>query len=640
MRVAHCVSGACSVCVCVYPNPTTPTHKCHNHDTNTTSRKFWRYHHHHQYKGHDRHTTMNNTTTQHRAQFPHDKGFYAKTRMQGPRCNQRRCAPWQFGSIWSTTLCYFSRNCSFNIKGSISYTHDFIIEVTNNNQRSDSKDDLVQASISNCSGGFFPIDGRKFSDIPKLHRYTDHYQLVACAHVASEHIDRHDFDRRERPYAIRMIDDLTDTRRESHLYLQQSCVCSSPSWLAVYHSDFLAWQLLHDQQLYRIACTHTSPAFSTLHYLGSQVNRHSVFLHDSDDTQRAAYTCHHLFSDKQPFMHAPNHHPSRYLALLPMSSHSIDGTITKTSADAAHGWIPTGECASVEPSTTAVHGWIPTGECTDFTADANSNYSHTGTRRPHQYQRGRVHGHHDHGVESWSSIQGTCADAHGWIPPGECASVGQRTSTAHGWIPTGECAPVMAQANRDESHRQALSDSSVCSPRNALIEPVTSDAHGWIPTGECAKDAANASRDHNHPCPTRRRVQQEGSSHGQKNQGMPSGVTTMGTKTDGARGWIPPGECAPLEPTTSAAHGWIPTGECAPVSADASSDYSDMHATPDPDLIRPTNPESWVWMRKNEFRSWYRKAVPNTSSAAAQKEWISRCMSSSVSPALTPLVIW
>ena len=183
-----------------------------------------------------------------------------------------------------------------------------------------------------------------------------------------------------------------------------------------------------------------------------------------------------------------------------MSSHSTDGIFSGTSADAAHGWIPSGECASVEPFTSAAHGWIPSGECANDTANASSDYSNTVTRRPHQRQEGRCHGHSNHGVKSRGSIPGTCADAaHGWIPPGECAST----------------------------------------------EPYTSAAHGWIPSGECANHTINASTDNSDTGSIRRRQQQEGGDHGHKDKGLTSRVIISGTNNDGAHGWIPPGSAHP-----------------------------------------------------------------------------------------------
>ena len=378
-------------------------------------------------------------------------------------------------------------------------------------------------------------DGKMSSVIPKQYRFTHHYHFVARAHDAFVHTDTHDSDCCEKLYAIPKFDARTDTLRaqflEYYLNLEHFHECSRLAMFAVYPpSDLLAWPLLYDQQQYIVACTHTTTAFSTLHCSGCCDDQHSIFDFDSADKLLADHACQHSYSDKQLFMHASNHCSARYHALTLMSSHSTDGNTKRTCADAAHGWIPSGECASVEPSTTATDGWIPSGECAGVTAHASSDYIDTGTRRPTQCQEEGYHGYSDHEAKSRGSSPGTSADAaHGWIPPGECASA----------------------------------------------EPRTSNAHGWIPPGDCAIDIANASSDHSNTVTRRPYQRQGGGRYRHCNHGVKSRGSIPEMCTEAAHGWIPHGECASAEPYTSAAHGWIPSRECATRIINASTNNSD-----------------------------------------------------------------
>ena len=88
--------------------------------------------------------------------------------------------------------------------------------------------------------------------------------------------------------------------------------------------------------------------------------------------------------------------------------------------------------------------------------------------------------------------------------------------------------------------------------------------------------------------------------------------------------------CCARQHTSTLMSSHIADGSISGTSADTSRGHSDTDDTPDQELIRPTNPESLVWMHKHEFKEWFHRDVPNTSPASAKKEWISGCMSASV----------
>ena len=223
-----------------------------------------------------------------------------------------------------------------------------------------------------------PTDGRTSSDTLKQYRLAHLYQFVACAHDAIVHTDTHESDRCVKLYAIPKFDARTDiTRAQLPVYNQDLDFFHGGSYLAMFAvyppSDRLAWPSLYDQEQCIVACTHTDTAFSMLHCSDCCGDQHPLFAFDFIDKQPADHGRQYSYSGKQFSMHAPYLSYARYPAHMLMSSRNSDGNIKRKCAGAAHGWIPTGECASIKPSTTATHGWIPSGECAGATAHASSD---------------------------------------------------------------------------------------------------------------------------------------------------------------------------------------------------------------------------------------------------------------------------
>ena len=101
----------------------------------------------------------------------------------------------------------------------------------------------------------------------------------------------------------------------------------------------------------------------------------------------------------------------------------------------------------------------------------------------------------------------------------------------------------------------------------------------WMdPFRGCATFTANAGNDRSNGASGRQRQRHDGDHHGHSNHGLKPRSICSATCADRAHGWIPYGECAPVEPFKNVAHGWIPYGECTTVATNACSDDSHMHA--------------------------------------------------------------